>query len=93
MQHKSRSVLLEKLDIDSASCITESDKFNYLNCDKLGSSELEIPVNYKTIGFNSLEQIEKRGYPFVIPDKAYSEELGFLSEFAKVEYYKTFEIF
>lgn len=93
LQHKSRSVLLENLDIDSASCITESDKFNYLNCDKLDSSELEIPVNYKTIGFNSLEQIEKRGYPFVIPDKAYSEELGFLSEFAKVEYYKTFEIF
>ena len=83
---------MEKLDIDSVSCVTESDKQIYLDSAKIDRSELEIPVSFRTIGYNNLEQIEDKSRPFVVPDKAYLDELGLMSEFAKPENYKTFEI-
>lgn len=90
--HRSKSALLETLDIDSAVCITEKDKELYQTGYWTESTELEIPVSFRSVGFRNLEQINDRIRPFVIPDKAYSDELGFLSEFAKTEYYNTFEI-
>ncbi len=90
--HKAKSALLDTLDIDSAICVTESDRIQYEESDKNDSAEMEIPVSFRSIGYRNLQQIEYKMRPFIIPDKAYSEELGFLNEFAKTEYYKTFEI-
>ncbi|WP_373730509.1 CRISPR-associated helicase Cas3' [Bacteroides heparinolyticus] len=90
--HRAKSALLDTLEIDSAVCITESDKDLYKQGFKLDRSELEIPVSYRSIGFRNLEQLEGNTRPFVIPDKAYSEELGFLSDYAKPEFYNSFEI-
>lgn len=90
--HRSKSALLETLDIDSAVCITENDKDLYKTGYMIESVELEIPVSFRSVGFRNLEQINYKMRPFVIPDKAYSDELGFLNEFAKTEYYNTFEI-
>lgn len=90
--HRAKSALLDTLDIDSAVCITENDKEQYKNGNKIDSAELEIPVSYRSVGHNELTQLDVNMRPFVIPDKAYSEELGFLSEFAKTEFYNTFEI-
>ena len=90
--HRAKSALLDTLEIDSAVCITESDKDLYKQGFKLDRSELEIPVNYRSIGFRNLEQLEGNTRPFVIPDKAYSEKLGFLSDYAKPEFYNSFEI-
>lgn len=90
--HRAKSALLDTLEIDSVVCITESDKDCYQEGIESNSSEMEIPVSYRSIGFRNLEQIEGNTRPFVIPDKAYSEELGFLSDYAKPEFYKSFEI-
>lgn len=90
--HRAKSALLDTLEIDSAVCITESDKDFYKQRFKLERSELEIPVSYRSVGFRRLEQLDGSMRPFVIPDKAYSEELGFLSDYAKPEFYNSFEI-
>lgn len=90
--HYPKSALLETLEIDSAICITESDKEKYKVENYVNRSEMEIPVGYRSIAFNELEKLNEGAYPFIIPDKAYSEETGLLIEYAKPIYYKTFEI-
>ena len=83
---------METLEIDSAVCITESDKNKYKAENYVNRSEMEIPVGYRSIAFRELEKLNEGAYPFIIPDKAYSEEVGLLIEYAKPIYYKTFEI-
>jgi CRISPR-associated endonuclease/helicase Cas3 len=82
--HHAKSALLEVLDINSATCIIESDKDDYLK-NPLDRMMLEIPVSYKSISFKGLAQIETGSMPFVIPDKAYDNEKGLLIELAKPE--------
>ena len=96
LEHKPKSVFFELLDIDSATCITESDYANYTSKNIRYDDKviLEIPVRYQTIGFNELQKVTDFGSrPFVIPDKAYNENEGLLIEFAKPEFYQKFEIF
>jgi len=90
--HNSKSALLDTLDINSAVCITESDKEKYLKSSKNERTEMEIPVSFCAVGYNKLEKLEEGMHPLVIPEKAYSKELGLLIEYAKPEYYKTFEL-
>lgn len=82
--HRSKSALLEVLDINSATCIKESDKDDYLN-NPLNRMILEIPVNFNNIAYKNLSQIETGSMPFVIPDRAYNNEKGLLIELAKPE--------
>lgn len=89
--HRAKSALLETLDIDSAVCVTDSDKENYKTGYATERSEMEIPVSYHSVRHRGLEQIEDEMRPFVIPDKAYDGELGLLIDFAKPEYYVTSE--
>jgi CRISPR-associated endonuclease/helicase Cas3 len=90
--HRPKSALLDTLDIDSAICITESDKERYENNENEQKIELEIPVGFRSIKYKKLEQSRFGSLPFIIPDKAYSDELGLLMDFVNNEYYKTFEI-
>ena len=90
--HQPKSALLETLDINSAVCITESDKERYLQGNVRDRSEMEIPVSYHSIAHRNLDQLNVGSLPFVIPDKGYDEEKGLLSEYCKTEYYQTFEI-
>jgi len=82
--HRSKSALLEVLDINSATCIRESDRDDYLN-NPLNRMILEIPVNFNNIAYKNLSQIETGSMPFVIPDRAYNNEKGLLIELAKPE--------
>lgn len=90
--HKAKSALLEQMDINSAICITESDKKCYLKDVRTENQESEIPVNYRSVGYKGLEQVQVGMRPFVVPDKAYSDELGLCLDFVDVAYYQTFEI-
>jgi len=85
--HNPKSALLEILDIDSISCVCESDKDDYIQGKYIERSKLEIPVSYHSVAHNGLEQLQDRPKPFIIPDKAYNSELGFLIEFARPEFY------
>lgn len=90
--HNAKSALLDVLDINSAVCITENDKEAYLNMNGIDRAELEIPVSYNSIAHNGLEQLNNGSRPYVIPNKAYNKEKGLLSEYAKPQYFNTFEI-
>jgi CRISPR-associated endonuclease/helicase Cas3 len=66
--HK-KAVLVEALEIESATCILEEDRAQY----EIGNWEeriqLEIPINYKTIARykSNYVQLEIGSYPFVVP--------------------------
>jgi CRISPR-associated endonuclease/helicase Cas3 len=85
--HHSKSALLEALDIDSVTCIEESDKDSYETAQYEDQSKMEIPVSYRSVGYLGLDKLNSGSKPFVIPSKAYNNELGFLVEFAKPEFY------
>lgn len=85
--HNSKSALLETLDIDSVSCIDEADKELYDTSTYEEQSKMEIPVSYRSVGYRGLDKSANGAKPFVIPSKAYDNELGFLLDFAKPEFY------
>lgn len=85
--HYPKSALLDILDIDSAVCITEDDKDYYLTATRTEQIKLEIPVSYKSLGYNQLDLLKKNNGPFIIPKKAYSDSMGLLMEYAKPEFY------
>lgn len=67
--NKPNAVIVDALEIESATCILESDREKYENARWDERIQLEIPVNFKTISRykNQYQQIEKGAYPFVIP--------------------------
>ncbi|MCQ2233408.1 MAG: CRISPR-associated helicase Cas3' [Paludibacteraceae bacterium] len=88
--HNAKSALLEVLDINSAVCITEEDKEEYLS--STGTRmELEIPVSFKSIAYRKLEQLNVGSRPYVIPNKAYDKEFGLEMEYAKTDYLTKYE--
>jgi len=89
LQHRKKSVLLEMLDIDNVTCITEVDEEKYLNADFENRQNFEIPVRFNSIAYNKLRQSEYGSKPFIIPQIAYSEEKGLAINLAKPEYYET----
>ena len=88
--HYAKSALLDVLDINSVSCILESDRDEYIN-NSQNRLMLEIPVSYKSIAYNKLEQLSVGSRPFIVPDKAYDKAKGLLMEYAKHEYYNKYE--
>ncbi len=74
LTHRSKAILFELLDIDSVSCITEDDVEAYENADFETRLQLEIPVAYWSVA--KMEQSKKGNKPFIIPEAAYSKEIG-----------------
>lgn len=91
--HRARSVLLDAMEIETTICITENDWDKYKAAPIEKRSELEIPVSYKSVAYKNLQQETKIGNrPFIIPDMAYNDMLGFLASNVEPNNYKTFEI-
>lgn len=88
--HNAKSALLDVLEINSAVCIKEDDKEEYLK-NPVVRMELEIPVSYKNIAYRKLEQLDAGSRPFVIPNNAYDDEMGLLIEYAKPEFFTKYE--
>lgn len=74
LTHRGKAILFDLLQIDSVSCITESDVEEY----EVGNFEsrlnYEMSVNYWHVA--KMQQSEKGNKPFIIPDKAYDFETG-----------------
>lgn len=89
--HLSKSALIEKLNIDSVSCITQQDDEmgRYREATEAERVLMEIPVRYNSLRWKKLRQLSIGSCPFVIPDVAYTSESGL--DFSKigVEYYDT----
>lgn len=92
LYHYSKSAFLNLLDINSATCIVESDKERYKNSGRDEAMMLEIPVSYRSIAYRHLEQIEHKARPYIIPDIAYDKVVGLLAENLTPSNYKQFEI-
>jgi len=74
LTHRSKSILFELLDIDSVSCICESDQSEYDASHFENRLSLEIPVRYWNV--RTMNQSKKGNKPFIIPDRAYDQNLG-----------------
>lgn len=74
LTHRSKSILFELLDIDSVSCICESDLEIYEGGNFENRLNLEIPVRYFWV--RNMRQSEKGNKPFLIPDGAYHGKTG-----------------
>ncbi len=76
LTHRKKSILLDLLEIDSVSCIIESEESNYINANFEERMMMEIPARYWQV--KDLSQLINYGNdPFVVPDNSYSDEIGF----------------
>jgi CRISPR-associated endonuclease/helicase Cas3 len=76
LTHRKKAILLDLLEIDSVSCILESDEENYINAKLEERMMMEIPARYWQV--KNLMQLKDYGNdPFIVPDNSYSEEIGF----------------
>ena len=76
LTHRKKSILFDLLEIDSVSCILESDEENYVNAKLEERMMIEIPARYWQVK----DLLQLKGYgnnPFIVPDSSYSEETGF----------------
>ena len=76
LAHQPKSALLELLDIDSAVCILQSEQEVYKRSVKSERMKMEIPVNYRSVGYQNLPQLNEGHRPFIVPDKIYSDFIG-----------------
>ena len=86
LTHNPKALLLDLLDIDSVSCICESDKDAYMAANYEEKIQYEISTRFYVVK----DLIQLKGYgsnPFIIPDSAYSSELGFEVEKARANNY------
>lgn len=80
--HRPKSIIVEALEIESASCILESDRLLYETGTSEQRIELEIPIPWSTIRWQTSKyvQLENIGsWPFVIPQpEEIHQELGLI---------------
>jgi CRISPR-associated endonuclease/helicase Cas3 len=79
--HHPKSVLMTKLEIDSASCIVRADREAYLRGTSETRTMLEIPISqaaarYKLTSDKKIEMLAVGSRPIVVPDELYSRETG-----------------
>ena len=85
LTHNPKAILLDLLGIDSVSCICEADEQAYLETTIEQRTQMEISTRYYVV--KDLRQLDCGSRPFIIPDSAYSKELGFETEKAKAGAY------
>ena len=71
LSNKRNAVLVDALEIESASCILSEDRDSYLLANWEERIQMEIPINWKTISryVKEYEQLSVGSNPFVIPQK------------------------
>lgn len=83
LQHRPKSVIVEALEIESATCILSEDRERYINGTWEERINLDIPVNWDSLRYVmrkiKYEQLELGSYPFVVPQAATEhEEFGLI---------------
>lgn len=91
LRHNSKSALLDVLDINTATCILQSEEEQYNKNESCARNEIEIPVSYRSVAFLGLRVSKYGTCPYVIPDNAYDGELGLLPDMLKGESNKTYD--
>lgn len=70
--------LVEMMQIDSVTCITEEDYEIYRTGNYKQRMELEIPIRYWTV--HKFPKVEFGNGPYIIPNEAYDTQLGLLRD-------------
>lgn len=84
LTHRAKSYLLELLEVDSVSCIVQSDYEKYTIADFESRMMLEIPAYYWAV--KDFHKCEYGNKPYMIPDHSYTYESGFDLEKAKQKF-------
>ncbi|PZX51583.1 CRISPR-associated endonuclease/helicase Cas3 [Algoriphagus ratkowskyi] len=73
LTNNKKAVLVDALEIESSTCILETDRGKYLDGNWEERLQMEIPINYRTISRHEskFEQLEVGSYPFVIPQQEF----------------------
>lgn len=87
LTHNSKAILLDLLDIDSVTCICEANEEEYAFATPEQKAMMEVSTRFYVV--RGLRQSKYGSQPFVIPDIAYSSELGLNVQLAKPENYNT----
>ncbi len=76
--HRPKSVLIDALEIEGATCIRKSDYETYVSKYGEARQNLEIPVPWRSLApyAKSWPRVETGSYPTVIPDEYYDPLLG-----------------
>jgi CRISPR-associated endonuclease/helicase Cas3 len=85
LTHNSKAILLDLLDIDSVNCICEHDEENYRYATFEQRAMMEVSTKFYVV--KGLRMVEYGTRPYIIPDKAYSSELGLDTSKIKAENY------
>lgn len=75
LTHRPKSYLLERLDIDSVSCIIDEDLETYENSSFEERLMMEIPARYWSV--KSFGLCKYGNKPFIVPASSYNENTGF----------------
>jgi CRISPR-associated endonuclease/helicase Cas3 len=84
LTHRPKSYLLELLEIDSVSCITEEDIEKYEKASFEERMLMEIPARYWSV--KKFPQCAYGNKPFIVPAHAYNFEIGFDIDKAKQKF-------
>lgn len=79
LRNHTKSILLELLEIESASCILDSDKELYMNSNSDNQKNYEIPVskNYiKRYHAKTLDRLKTGSWPFIVGQNFYNSISG-----------------
>lgn len=83
LTHRPKSFLFERLEIDSVSCIVETDMQRYITANFEERIQMEIPVRYWSV--HKFNQLMEGNNPFIVPVSAYSTETGLNLELLKID--------
>lgn len=82
LQHHPKSIIVDVLEIESATCILEEDRSRYEHGTWEERIGLEIPVAWSTLRWSAKKYVQLEGigsYPFVIPQPTTEhEEIGLI---------------
>lgn len=84
LTHRPKSYLLELLEIDSVSCISDEDIEKYESASFEDRMLMEIPARYWSV--HKLPQCQYGNKPFIVPKHAYDYESGFDIDKAKQKF-------
>ena len=90
LTHRNKPILFDLLEIDSIACIVEDDEVAYRDADYETRMGMEIPARFN-YGYRKLRQLQLGNSPFIVPNCAYSNDLGLDASLVKPEYYSKFE--
>ncbi|MDD4736930.1 MAG: CRISPR-associated helicase Cas3' [Kiritimatiellae bacterium] len=88
LTHNAKALLLDLLDIDSVSCICEADEEEFASASPDERAQMTIQTRYYIV--KNMRQCAVGIQPFVIPDCAYSNDLGLCQESITQEKYSNF---